>query len=99
MRDPVPMSGSLELALPITCPACGQVQEMAAQFDAPSDTPKVPEAGDVSICFGCSAINVFETPTKLAPAPQDLADEVLRVPTVRRALALRQQQREGRLGR
>lgn len=39
------------------CPACGRWNDHAAMVN--QQQPVMPNAGDLSVCIGCAAINVF----------------------------------------
>jgi len=56
---------------PQACPACGYLMDRSAPITGTAS----PEEGDVSICFHCSAINLFDAAGALHLA----SDEELRL--------------------
>lgn len=54
------------------CPACGYVSDRAAPAD---DNPAPPEKGDITVCFGCGTILVYD-------ACDECGDLLLRTPSL-----------------
>lgn len=46
---------------PIVCPYCGEEMDCATGAD---DQTAIPEAGDLSVCFGCGGVLVFDPTLK-----------------------------------
>ena len=62
------------------CPVCGYTAEAATSLASmTNDTPvPQPSAGDISVCFGCGAIGVFDAQMKLTiPDDGELLDLML----------------------
>jgi len=51
----------------ITCPACGYVpREIAAV--TPKAEARMPETGDISVCYNCTEVLVFDSPKTVRKA-------------------------------
>ena len=67
------------------CLVCGELLDGATATD---DGPDTPRPGDLSVCFYCSNIAVFESDLSLRPATAEEVELALRDPHLRRVLHL-----------
>lgn len=72
----------------VTCPTCHSLNDghtdVGGSDAAPSD-------GDLSICVYCGALSTYvidDKGTRLTEVPEDEAAELMKLPSVQRALAL-----------
>jgi hypothetical protein len=57
--------------LPTFCPFCGQENDCNQGVRKPA----APKCGDVAICWHCSGVMVFDTPTRVRrPTPEEQAE-------------------------
>lgn len=69
---------------PVRCPTCGRVNTEHESIDE----PRVPEDGDLSICWKCQAIAVYEANPLRLRLPTDAELREIKVdPDVTRALS------------
>lgn len=56
------------------CPHCGQVFTLTERTAA-DDQPAMPEAGDVTVCWGCAGVGMFTADGGVRlPEPAELAE-------------------------